>query len=432
MLISGNMVIYGLMNTAFQPIPSKKIFALVDVNNCFASCERVADHSLKGKPVVVLSHVGGIAIARSNEAKSLGVKMAQPYFQWQHLVKKHDIKVLPANFPLYSQLSRKFMESLQQFSPDQEIYSIDESFLGLETIAGIKDLVQYGQKIKETVLEDTGLPVSVGIASTKTLAKLANHTAKIHPEFSGVCSLMSSQDAEKVMKETPVGEIWGVGRQTTKWLTSQGVLTALDLKDSDDKLIKKNMGVVGQRTVWELRGISCLALEDVPSAQQSISVTRTFSQETQKIDDLKEAVSGYVSQAAENMRSQKQVAGCINVFVTTGPFKPNYYGNSASAKIDPRTNYTPELTTLAMKLLGKIFRAGLAYKRAGITLSDLVSQNEVPMELFENEVKHKKSDRLMAVVDRLNEKFSDNAVFFAGEKRRKEVGKGILGKRAVE
>lgn len=419
------MVIYGLMSTAFQPIPSKKIFALIDCNNFFASCERVADPSLKGKPVVVLSHVGGIAIARSNEAKAVGVKMAQPYFQWEHLAKQHDIKVLPANFPLYSDLSRQVMESLQQFSPDQEIYSIDESFLGLETIAGIKDLVQYGQKIKEAVLKDTGLPVSVGIASTKTLAKLANHTAKTHPELNGVCSLMSSLAADQVMKDTPVGEIWGIGKQSAQWLISQGILTAVNLKNADDKLIKKNMGVVGLRTVWELRGISCLALQDVPSAQQSISVTRTFGAETKELDEIKQAVRGYVSQAAENMRSQGQVAGCINVFVTTGPFKSNYYGNSASAKIDPRTNYTPELTSLAVKLLGNIFRPGLAYKRAGITLSDLASQNEVPMELFQDEVKHKKSDKLMAVIDKLNEKFSDDAVFFAGDKREKKVRKGF-------
>jgi DNA polymerase V len=404
---------------SFQPIPSKKILALIDCNNFFASCERVSDPDLIGKPVVVLSNVGGIAIARSNEAKALGIKMGQPYFQWQHLVKKNNVQIKTANFPLYSDLSGKVMESLYQFSPDIEVYSIDEAFLGLETIAGIKDLVEYGQKIKEGVLKDTCLPVSVGIAPTKTLAKLASHVAK--NELNGVCSLMSSEKAEKVMKETPVGEIWGVGRQTTKWLTSQGILTALDLKNSDDKVIKKNMGVVGLRTVWELRGISCLALEDIPSPQQSISVTRTFGAETKELDDLKQAVSGYVAQAAENMRSQKQVAGCINVFITTGPFKPNYYGNSASAKIDPRTNYTPELTSLAVKLLGKIFRAGLAYKRAGITLSDLVSQNEVPRELFQDEDKHKKSEKLMSVIDKLNEKFCNEAVFFAGEKRGKVI-----------
>lgn len=404
---------------SFEPILSNKIFALVDCNNFFASCERVADPSLMGKPVVVLSHVGGIAIARSNEAKALGIKMAQPYFQWEQIAKKYDVKVLPANFPLYSDLSQHVMETLQQFSPDQEVYSIDESFLGLETISGIKNLVQYGQDIRQTVLKETELPVSVGIASTKTLAKLANHTAKTHLELEGVCSLMLLEEAERMMKDLPVGDVWGIGRQTSQWLTGQGVITAFDLKNAEDRWIKKNLSIVTLRTVFELRGISCLALEDVPSLQQSISVTRTFAAEVYTLDEIKEAVSCYVAQAAEKMRSQGQAAGCMNVFVTTGPFKPNYYGNSASAKIDPRTNNTSQLMSQAGDLLKKIYRAGLAYKRAGVTLSDLVSKKEVSMELFEDEVKHQKSSKLMDVVDKLNAKFFEDTVFFAGEHREK-------------
>ncbi len=406
---------------SFDPVPSTKIFALVDCNNFFASCERVADPSLKDKPVVVLSHVGGIAIARSNEAKALGVKMAQPFFQWQHLVKPHGIKVLTANFPLYADLSHRVMETLQQFSPDQEVYSIDESFLGLETIAGIKDLVSYGHKIRDAVLKDVGLPVSVGIAPTKTLAKLANRTAKTAAKLKGVCSLMDPKDAERTMQATPVGEIWGIGRRSSEELLKKGITTAWDLRNMEDRWIKKNMSVVMLRTVFELRGISCLALDDVPSAQASISVTRTFGHEVRDLDEIKEAVSGYAARAAEKMRADGQVAGCVSVFVTTGPFKPDYYGNAASSRIDPRTNYTPALTRLALKLLGKVYQPGLAYKRAGVTLSDLAFEKEVPMELFEDEGKHAKSSKLMAVVDQLNEKFADDVVFFAGERQGKKT-----------
>jgi DNA polymerase V len=407
------------LTDAFQPIPSKKIFALVDCNNFFASCERVADPSLKDKPLVVLSHVGGIAIARSNEAKALGIKMAQPYFQWQHLAKKNDVQLRTANFSLYSALSQKVMGSLDEFSPDIEVYSIDEAFLGLETIGGIKDLVAYGQKIRAGVLKATGLPVSVGMAPTKTLAKLANHKAKVSAALKGVCSLISQDDAAKAMQGTPVGEVWGVGRKTLELLTRKGIETAWDLREVDDKWVKRNMGVVGLRTVWELRGISCLALEDIPAPPQSVSISRTFEKETKDLDDLKEALSGYVARAAENMRAQGQVAGHINVFITTGPFKADYCAETASARIDPRTDYTPELIKTALGLLDDIYRPRLAYKRAGVVLGDLKMKEEVSLELFQDESRRKKSERVMQVVDRINAKADGAAVFFAGEQRGK-------------
>lgn len=405
---------------SFEPVPSRKIFALVDCNNFFASCETVIDPSLKGKPLVVLSHVGGIALARSNEAKALGVKMAQPFFQWEHLQKQHNIQIRYANHSLYSEMSARVMAALQQFSPDQEIASIDESFLGLERISGLKDVVAYGRKIRQTVLDETGLPVSVGIAPTKTLAKLANHVAKTRPGSKGVYSLMSMEEVDRVMKDTPVGEIWGIGRQTAPKLNSQGIMTALDLKRADERMIKKNFGVGVLRTIYELRGILSNTLEETPQAQQSISVTRTFAQETKSLTDIRGLVTGYVVKAAERMREDRQLAGTINVFITTGPFKADYHEESVSAKIDPPTDYTPELTAVAGKLLEKIYRPGLAYKRAGVTLSDLSLRSEVPLELFQDQGQQKKDSRLMSVIDELKEKYSDNAVFFAGEKSRSD------------
>ncbi len=400
----------------FELSPSQRIFALVDCNNFYASCERVMDPSLQGKPVVVLSNNDGCAIARSNEAKALGIKMGQPYFEWKHLERSAGVRVFPANFALYGDLSARVMATLQQFSPDQEVYSIDECFLGLETLR-IKDLPEYGKAMRQTVLMHTGLLVSVGIASTKTLAKLANRTAKGTPEREGVCSLMDPQTAEGVLKRTPVGDIWGVGRQKAQTLLTQGIQTAYELMITDDHWIKKNLSVVTLRTVFELRGISCIGLEDVPPAQQSISHTRTFAHEVRGQEEIETALSVYVARAAEKMRSQGQVAGGLEVFITTSPFKPHYYGNAASVRIDPRTDYTPALMGYARELLRGIFRAGSGYKRAGITLSDLAVRAVAPMELFQDKVRTEGRSRLMDIVDQINAAGPDHAVFFAGEGR---------------
>ena len=400
----------------FELSPSRQIFALVDCNNFYASCERVMDPSLNGKPIVVLSNNDGCAIARSNEAKALGIKMGQPYFEWKHLEKAAGVRVFSANFALYGDLSARVMETLQQFSPDQEVYSIDECFLGLETLK-INDLAGYGRDMRHTVFMHTGLPVSVGIAPTKTLAKLANRTAKGKPEYKGVCSFMDQTAIEAILKETAVGDIWGVGRKKAQLLITQGIQTAHDLKNMDDHWIKKHLSVVTLRTVFELRGIACIGLEDVPPAKQSISHTRTFGREVSAQKEIEEAISIYVARAAEKMRAQGQVAGGLEVFLTTSPFKPDYYGNAASVRIDPRTDYTPALMGHARELLRGIFRAGLGVKRAGITLSDLAERAVAPRELFQDEAKVEGRSKLMDIVDQLNAAGPENAVFFAGEGR---------------
>jgi DNA polymerase V len=372
--------------------------------------------SLNGKPVVVLSNNDGCAIARSNEAKALGIKMGQPFFQWKHLVKEHGVRVLSANFTLYGDVSNRVMEALGQFSPDQEVYSIDEAFLGLETLR-INDLIEYGRSIRLGVLKATGVPVSVGIAATKTLAKLANRIAKSQLDRKGVCSLMNLNEAGQIMRETPVGDIWGIGWQKAAFLLQRGIRSAADLRNTDDRWVKANMSVVTLRTVFELRGISCIGLEDIPAAKQSISVTRTFAREVRELRDLEQAVCGYTARAAERMRAQQDTTGWIQVFLTTSPFKPGYYGNSEAARIGPRTNSTPALTSLARKLLREIYRSGLPYKRAGVTLSDFAALQNTPKDLFQDTRQQERSARLMAVVDQLNAELADNAIFFAGEKQ---------------
>jgi DNA polymerase V len=397
--------------------PSRKIFGLVDCNNFFASCERVINPSLAGKPVVVLSNNDGCAVARSNEAKALGIKMGQPFFQWRHLLKEKGVIALSANFALYGDLSRRVMETLGRFSPDQEVYSIDEAFLGLETL-GIKAFVEYGRDIRRTVLKDTGLPVSVGIASTKTLSKLANHTAKTHPEYQGVCSLLEEQNSQRVMQELPVSEVWGIGGQKARVLTARGIRTILDLRNADDRWIRKNMSVVTLRTVFELRGISCIGLEDIPAPRQTIGISRTFPRDIHSLEEIESIVCGFTSHAAQKMRAQGQITGFLQVFAGTSPFKPDYYANSGSVRFDPRTDYTPGLTSAVRQILGEIYQPGRGYKRAGVVLGDFSTRTETPLELFVDTQARERQEKLMAVVDQLNTKVAKGAVFFAGEYNR--------------
>jgi len=398
----------------FELSPSRHIFALVDANNFYASCERVFDPSLRGKPVVVLSNNDGCAIARSNEAKALGIKMGQPFFEWKSMVKTHGIRVLSANFSLYGDISHRIMEILRNFTPDLEVYSIDEAFLGLEAFR-IDDYWRFGQDIRQAVLKHTGVPVSVGIARTKTLAKLANHIAKKRPGQDGVCSLLAMDEAERLMKELPIEKVWGIGGHKAQWLKERGILSVLDLRNADDRLIKKNLSVVTLRTVYELRGIACLDLAAAEPAKKTIATTRTFAEDVRSRFDLEEAVSVYVARAAEKLRSQSSLAGCIQVFIATSPFRLHYYSNSATGRLIPATDYTPDLMSCARSLLDQIFRDGLAYKRGGVILSDFVPAAATQEELFESREKFDRQHRLMGVVDHLNATVAHGTVRFARE-----------------
>ena len=349
----------------FELSPSRHIFALVDANNFYASCERVFDPSLRGKPVVVLSNNDGCAIARSNEAKALGIKMGQPFFEWKAMVKTHGVRVLSANFALYGDISQRIMETLKQFTPDIEVYSIDEAFLGLEACR-IDDFEKFGQDIRRTVLKHTGVPVSVGIARTKTLAKLANHIAKKRPGQDGVCSLLKQDVADHFMGELPVEEVWGIGGRKAQWLRERGYCSVLALKNADDRIIKKNLSVMSLRTIYELRGIACLGLTDVEPDKKSIATTRTFAKEVREHGELEEALCVYTARAAEKMRAQGSAAGYMQVFVSTSPFKPNYYANAAAGRLDPATGYTPDLMTYARCFLDQIYVLAFAQRSVGL------------------------------------------------------------------
>ncbi|MBF0330517.1 MAG: Y-family DNA polymerase [Candidatus Omnitrophica bacterium] len=394
---------------SFELLPSAHTLALVDCNNFYASCERVFNPSLNGKPIVVLSNNDGCAIARSNEAKALGIGMGEPLFKWRHLVNTQSVKVFSANFALYGDMSRRVMTTLQQFTPHLEVYSIDEAFLGLDGFK-IDDHEAFGRQIRRTVLKHTGLPVSVGIARTKTLVKVANHAAKKDPRQQGACALLDDEVIRQRLSVTPVDEVWGIGRQRAKWLHSREIHTAEALRGMDDRVIRKHLNVMSMRTVYELRGIACLELGEESAARKSIATTRTFGDEILDKDALEGAVCSFAALTAGRLREQGSAAGGMQVFIETSPFKADYYTNAALGTMSPAMSFTPHLMAQARMLLGRIFRPGARYKRAGVVLLDLVQQDVQSPGLYEVPGDQEKQERLMEVVDQL-----DGHVFWAKE-----------------
>ncbi|MCK5681595.1 Y-family DNA polymerase, partial [bacterium] len=376
------------------------IFALVDCNNFYVSCERVFNPRLIDKPVIVLSNNDGCAVARSNEAKALGIKMGVPVFQIKDIIKNNNVQVYSSNYALYGDMSNRVMQTLTQFTPDMEIYSIDEAFLDLSNFSRI-NLVEYGRNIKTTVEKWTGIPVSVGIAGTKTLAKIANRIAKYSKKANGVLDLSNSKYMDKALESVEVGDVWGVGRKYAKFLTANGINNALQLRDADDNFIKKKMGIVGIRLINELRGISCYPLEQSPPRKKSITVSRTFKKGIESVNELHEAVAAYVSSGAEKLRKERLVAGVLIVYVMTNRFKENYYYNSTTINLPVRTNDTPELIGYARDGLRKIYKKGYQYKKAGILLNDLGSEEAVQANFFDT-VDRVRSKKLMHAVDTIN------------------------------
>ena len=301
------------------------VFALVDCNNFYASCERVFNPMLEGEPVVVLSNNDGLVVARSNEAKALGIGMGVPEFQIRPLLRAHHVRVLSSNYTLYGDMSQRVMETLETFCPDLEVYSIDEAFLSL---VGFErhDLTEYGRQIRRMVKQWTGIPVSVGIAETKTLAKIANRIAKRTPDLGGMFDLLDCSDRETVLDRVAVEDVWGIGRNHARVLNQHGITTALQLRGVDDQWIRKRMGIVGLRLVMELRGVSCLDLEQCPAPKQSLTCSRAFGTLIHTLAEMEEAISVYTSRVAEKLRRERLAATVLTVCLTTNEFKegPQY------------------------------------------------------------------------------------------------------------
>ncbi|HNX38568.1 MAG TPA: Y-family DNA polymerase [Candidatus Cloacimonadota bacterium] len=401
-------------------LSSDEIVALVDCNSFYVSCERVFNPRLEGKPVAVLSNNDGCIVARSSEIKELGIPMGAPGFKYEALIRKHGGTLLSSNYALYGDMSARVMEVLSRFSPDMEVYSIDEAFLNLNGFR-IRDMTEYGRKIRDTVKRWTGIPVSVGVSKTKTLAKVANHFAKRYKAYRGSLCLLDEERIREALLRTPVGDIWGVGRQYDKFLQQREIKTALQLRDADDKFIDHYMTSVGHKTVLELRGYSCVKMDEAPPAKKSIICSKSFSKQVTDQAELAEAVSTYITRAGEKLRSQNSVAGHLLVFLNTNRFKEGpQYNNSASTTLFPPTAYTPELINTALGLLDDVYLPGFEYKKAGVMFSDIISVDDIPLNFLEvNYVDDKRKD-LMDAVDLVNHRMGRDAVFYASSGINKE------------
>lgn len=390
-------------------------FALIDGNNFYVSCERVFNPRLENKPVVVLSNNDGCAVARSAEVKALGVKMGTPWFQMQDLAREHGVIALSSNYTLYADMSNRMMSVLRQYSPHQEVYSIDECFLGLDGIH--QDLTAYGQQMRQQVRRWTGIPVCVGIGPTKTLTKLANHIAKKGAKWNGVCDLGALPEAalNDLLAGIEVGEVWGVGRRLREQLAEMHIYTVLALKQADPALIRRRFSVVLERTVLELRGISCMELEQVAPDKQQIVCSRSFGMAVLTLEKLGEAVSSYMTRAAQKLRRQSSAAGALHVFITTGPFreKDPQYSQGITIPLPQASDDTPQLIRVALWALKRIYRPGFRYAKTGVMLMDLGPASRRQTTLFTDDVAERRSATLMLTLDNINRKMGKDALFLA-------------------
>jgi DNA polymerase V len=367
---------------------------------------------MEKQPVVVLSNNDGCVISRSDEAKKLGIKMGVPIFEVRDLVEKNKVNVFSSNYNLYGNFSKRVMESLAYFTPDIEIYSIDEAFLDLSKII-VEDKALYGNLLKTKIKQWTGIPVSVGIAQTKTLAKIANHLAKKSAKLNGVFDLTNSDLIDEALERTPVYDVWGVGRQYGKLLVQNNIKTALDLKNTDDAWIRKHLHVVGLRTVFELRGASCLSINDVPSGKKGICTSRSFGKPLDKYEDVEQALAAFVVRCAEKLRKQKSAASAVTVFIMTNKYASGpKYVNSMTIQLPVATNLTSELIKYAMKSLKIVFRKGYKYKKAGIIITDIISEDQIQQDFWDN-VDRGKNKKIMDIIDKTNKSMGRDKIKFA-------------------
>jgi len=395
-----------------------RTFAIVDCNNFYASCEQLFRPDLKNIPLVVLSNNDGCVVARSQEVKDLGIKMAVPVFKIQKEIKRHGIQVFSSNYTLYGDISSRVMQTLEQFSPHVEVYSIDEAFLDLSGIGSLND---YGQVIRSTVLKHVGVPVCVGIAPTKTLAKLANYAAKKFKATNGVVDLREHKRQKRLMEITPASEVWGVGRKLTESLKRRGVETVWQLAQMDTHQVRRLYSVVLERTVCELNGESCLALEETSSAKQQIVCSRSFGEKLTQYTDLREAICEFAARAAEKLRGEDRLALMVNVFIRTSPFdksSPNY-DNVATGRLTQPSSGTPKILELVTRLFDMIWKDGYRYAKAGVMLGDFCSPDNVQPNLFENQEDNQENEKLMQAIDTINHS-GQSKIWFGGQRPKKD------------
>ena len=391
----------------------KKVFALIDCNAFYVSCERVFNPKLNNRPVVALSNNDGCIIARSKEAKVLGIKMGVPLFKVKDIVERENVIVFSSNYTLYADMSRRVMNIISEFAPSIEVYSIDEAFIEL---TGVKvDYESYARQLRQTILQYTGIPVSIGIASTKTLTKVANHIAKDNESLNGVCSLIDHKNLDRVLEDTHVSDIWGVGRQLSKKLIANGIFNAKLLKNCEDTWIRQMMSINGLKTVSELREISCLELEETLATRKSCCTTRSFGRPLVNLEDIEQAVTTFARRATERIRGENLTASMVSVFLRTNPFdkKNHYYSNSSTITMSYPTYDTVHIVKAALAITKKIFREDYNYKKAGVLLSGFYKKGTETKDLF-SESKYK-SPNLMCAVDQINQRYGSDTIQIATE-----------------
>jgi DNA polymerase V len=398
----------------------EKIIALIDCNSFYASCERVFKPNLQKKPIVVLSNNDGCVVARSREAKAVGVPMGAPAFKYREMFELNDVQVFSSNYALYGDLSRRVFETLSEFSPNVEIYSIDEAFVDI-THLHAPDLKRLGMEIREKILKWTGIPVSVGIARTKVLAKVANEIGKKFDEFSGVVDLTMATrlEIDNYLELLPVEDVWGVGRQYAKFLHGMGIDNARKLKYIDPRLARKKMTVQGDRLIRELNNVSCIELKNPSDAKQCIASTRSFRYDVYKYEEVAQAVSKYAARAAEKLRHDKSVANYIQVFILTNRFKKDkpQYCNNASIKLPYPTANTSVLIKYALHCLEHIYKKGYSYKKAGVFLVDIQPDRHIQYDMLfpQKEEVRNEEGKLMKCLDKINSSWGQSTLRMAAE-----------------
>lgn len=396
---------------------NKRIFALADANSFYASAERVFRPDLEGKPIVVLSNNDGCVIAQTKEAKAvLDIHMARPWFELEEEAKKHNVVVFSSNYELYAEMSNRFMATLREFTPRQEVYSIDESFLDMTGIQ--RNLTEYGQEMRAMVKQWTRLPICVGFGYSKTLAKLANHCAKKQPQWNGVCDLtaLSQMEVDALLEQLPVSTVWGVGRRLEVRLNKVGIMDVRRLKHADPKRIRDHFGVLMERTVKELNGEVWLELEDMRPESKQVMSSRSFGARVTALPDLAQAITFHAENAAQRMRKHDLAANAVFVFIQNSPFdQAEYYCGSQFVALPAPTNCTLQINRAAQFLLKRVYQADTYYQKAGVMLMDLVPRGGRQNDLFGYTAQDGKAGRLMDVIDRINGKYARGTIKLASE-----------------
>ncbi|MHB1348875.1 MAG: Y-family DNA polymerase [Desulfobulbaceae bacterium] len=401
------------------------VFALVDCNNFYVSCERLFRPELEGRPVVVLSNNDGCIIARSNEAKALGIAMGAPYFQTSALIEREGVEVFSSNYALYGDLSQRVMAILQEMEPEVEIYSIDEAFLRLPKNAAA-NLTDQALALRHRIKQNVGIPVSIGIGATRTLAKIAGRIAKKNPAHGGVFDLTACSDRDRLLAGVEVGDVWGIGRRLSEKLNREGVFTALDLARHDDDWLRRRLSVTGLRTAMELRGIPCIGLDQAPAPRKSVIYSRSFRKPVASLTDLREAVSCYVSTAAEKLREEGLAAANLHVFLRTSPHRPDLpqHAESLLVGLPQPTASTPLLIKAALRGLDRIYRPGYGYQKAGVMLTELTPGDRIQQSLFHRPPREDRA--VMAALDLINRRWGRDTLHYAssGQTRPWQMSRG--------